>query len=85
MDRQKQPPILSNKRDSASLSSTSDLPMRTSLLTPTTQDTQTSEQRQLTLFPLPEKEIKKSKKRLKRKSTTKKKDEICVQLTLLPV
>lgn len=49
------------------------------------QYTQTSEQRQLTLFPLPEKEIKKRKKRLKRKSTTKMKDEVCVQLTLLPV
>jgi len=85
VDRQKHPPILSNKRDSVSLSSTSDLPVRTSLLTPTTQYTQTSEQRQLTLFPLPEKEIKKSKKRLNRKSTINKKDEVCVQLTLLPV
>jgi hypothetical protein len=48
--------------------------------------TQTSKQRQLTLFPLPETEIKPSNKRLNRKSTSnKKKDEFGVQLTLLPI
>ena len=76
MDRQKHPPIHSK----------SDLLVRTGLLTQTTQYTQTSKQRQLTLFPLPETEIKPSNKRLNRKSTNnKKKDEVGVQLTLLPV
>jgi RNA polymerase primary sigma factor len=76
MDRQNHPPIHSK----------SDRLMKTDLLTPTTQYTQTSKQRQLTLFPLPETEIKPSNKRLNRKSTNnKKKDEFGVQLMLLPI